>query len=113
MGGKDSGESPTLHDKIGELLIITLGRNGSVLFDADNAIHVKSLEVEAIETTGAGDSYIGAFAARLLMGDDFAASAGYASAAAAVTVTKIGALSAMPTARELEAIVPSISGRVI
>jgi len=102
-----------LHEKIGELLIITLGRNGSVLFDADDTIHVKSLEVEAIETTGAGDSYIGAFATRLLMGDDFASAAGYASAAAAITVTKIGAQSAMPTARELETIIPSISGRMI
>ncbi|WP_200889540.1 PfkB family carbohydrate kinase [Cohnella kolymensis] len=96
-----------LYDKVGELLIITLGKNGSVLFDAASHVHVPALEVEAIETTGAGDSYIGAFACQLLEGKEPAEAAGYATRAAAITVTKIGGQPAMPSSTELETTVPN------
>ncbi|KQO16620.1 carbohydrate kinase [Paenibacillus sp. Leaf72] len=102
-----------LYEKTGELLIITLGKIGSVLFDAASHVHVKATEVEAIETTGAGDSYIGAFACQLLDGKEIAAAAGYATRAAAITVTKIGGQPAMPTLRELEMPVPNETGHMV
>ncbi|MGE5604858.1 MAG: ribokinase [Bacteroidota bacterium] len=49
-----------LFTKIRKLLIITLGENGSLLYDGKTKIHIKAKKVSVIETTGAGDSYIGA-----------------------------------------------------
>lgn len=92
-----------LLEQIGDLLIITLGRGGSLLYDGIHKLHVQAAEVEAIETTGAGDSYIGAFACKLLEGKSMAEAAAFASKAAGVTVTKIGAQPGMPTAVELQA----------
>ena len=43
-------------------VIITLGKNGSILCDGNSCTFIPSVKVDAIETTGAGDSYIGAFA---------------------------------------------------
>ncbi|WP_410512696.1 ribokinase [Paenibacillus sp. BR2-3] len=91
-----------LFRKIGGLLIITLGKGGSLLYDGINMLHVKAADAEAIETTGAGDSYIGAFAYKLLEGEEIAEAAVFASKVAGITVTRIGAQPAMPTMAELE-----------
>jgi ribokinase len=94
--------APKLYERIGQLLIITLGKNGSLLVDGKTMHHIRAAKVEAIETTGAGDSYIGAFACQLLQEHSAEEAAGFASHAAGFTVTKIGAQTAMPTSRELE-----------
>lgn len=91
-----------LYKQIGELLIITLGSKGSVLFSGGEPIAIEAKKVHSIETTGAGDSFIGALASQLLRGTDVVAAAEFATRAAAVTVTRIGAQSAMPTWEELE-----------
>ncbi|MNJ66819.1 Ribokinase [compost metagenome] len=96
-----------LYDQTGEWLIITLGSKGSVLFNADSHIHIEARPVEAIETTGAGDSFIGALACQLLANEDMTSAAEYATKAAAITVTRIGGQPAMPTLEELE--MPRIS----
>jgi ribokinase len=94
--------APMLYGRIGELLIITLGKNGSLLYNGESMFHVKAAKVDAVETTGAGDSYIGAFACQLLKEQPVDEAARFASMAAGITVTKIGAQTAMPTTRELE-----------
>lgn len=90
-----------LFTKIKRLLIITLGENGSLLYDGKTKIHVKAKKVSVIETTGAGDSYIGAFAYKLLNECEYLEAAQFASVAGALTATKIGAQSAMPTLKEI------------
>lgn len=92
-----------LYDKTGELLIITLGSKGSVLFNDASNIHIEARPVHAIETTGAGDSFIGALAYQLLLDTEITAAAEFATRAAAITVTRIGAQPAMPTLEELAA----------
>lgn len=58
--------------------------------------------VEAIDTTAAGDAFNGAFAVALMLGNEPARAAGFACAAAAISVTRRGAQPSMPTLEEVE-----------
>jgi ribokinase len=91
-----------LFAKIKDVLIITLGENGSLVYDGKIRERVKANKVQVVETTGAGDSYIGAFASKLLEGYSYIAAAKYSAAAAAITVTGIGAQSSMPTLEQVK-----------
>lgn len=83
-------------------IIVTLGAKGSVLFGKTGMVPIAPVTVEHVtESTGAGDSYIGAFAYGKWMGMEDAAACGFAARAAAVTVTKIGAQEAMPVLEEV------------
>ena len=90
-----------LRAKCGRLVIITLGVQGSVIYDGQRLEFIPAKKVEAIESTGAGDSYIGAFSVRLLEGEDCFSAARFAAEAAAITVTGIGAQPSMPTREQL------------
>ncbi|SCP97645.1 ribokinase [Anaerobium acetethylicum] len=83
-------------------VIITLGKNGSILCDGNSCTFIPSVKVDAIETTGAGDSYIGAFAYGKYNGKSDEEACRFAARIAAVTVTKIGAQGAMPYLEEIE-----------
>jgi ribokinase len=63
---------------------------------------VRAFKVEAVNTVGAGDCFNGAFAAALLEGNDPFAAARFASAAAAISVTRPGAQASMPTRAEVD-----------
>ncbi len=78
-------------------LIITLGHHGSLIANNGGVHHVPACKVQAVETTGAGDSYVGALAYGLLQGQAVTDAAALATAAAAITVSSIGAQPAMPT----------------
>jgi ribokinase len=87
----------SLFKQIGELLIITLGEKGSLLYDGTNTFCISPEKVNVVETTGAGDSYIGAIAYGLSkeeMGK-------FASKVSSKTVTKIGGQDAMPQLEEV------------
>jgi ribokinase len=62
---------------------------------------ISPFAVEAVDTTAAGDCFNGAFATALCEGHNPAASARFAAAAAAISVTRAGAQSAMPSASEV------------
>jgi ribokinase len=91
-----------LFEKIKDLLIITLGENGSLLYDGKNKYHIPAKKVDVVETTGAGDSFIGAFAYKLLENSTYEDAAKFAALVSAVTVTNIGAQDSMPTFNELK-----------
>ncbi len=57
--------------------------------------------MKVVETTGAGDSFIGAFAYKLLNDLPYKEAAEFASLVSAVTVTKVGAQDSMPTYEEV------------
>jgi ribokinase len=81
--------------------IVTLGENGSMLASAGGMWHVPAFEVEAADTTAAGDAFIGGLAAGYLYFSDAQALVRFASAVAALAVTKKGAMSSLPTRREV------------
>ena len=55
-----------------------------------------------LETTGAGDSFIGAFAYKLLNGSSYKEASEFSSLVSAITVTKMGAQDSMPTYEEVK-----------
>ncbi|MGO2069940.1 ribokinase [Glutamicibacter arilaitensis] len=84
-------------------VVITLGANGCLVADRfpeeNGGVQVRSLpavKVKAVDTTGAGDAFTGAVAARLANGDDLVQAAEFAGKFAALTVQALGAQASYP-----------------
>lgn len=86
------------------VVIVTLGRRGCFVSQASGGVHLPAHVVKAVDTTGAGDAFVGGFAAGLVRHDgDILAAARLGQAVAALSVTKPGTAPSMPTAREIAA----------
>ncbi|MDP4098680.1 ribokinase [Paenibacillus sp. P96] len=83
-------------------LFITEGSRGVRYFDGEQEILVPTYKVEAVDTTGAGDTFNAAFAVALAEGMSLQESIRFANRAASLSVTKFGAQGGMPTRREVE-----------
>lgn len=84
-------------------LIITLGKSGALYLDSEGErVHVSGYVVEAVDTTAAGDSFIGGLLTALSKGSDIRSAMEFAMKVGAVTVTKHGAQSSLPTLDEIE-----------
>lgn len=84
-------------------VIVTLGARGCLVSRPDDFVAIPGhTGVRVVDTTGAGDAFVGGFAAGLIRfdGDPFR-SAAFANAVAALAVTKFGTAPAMPTARAI------------
>jgi len=84
------------------VVIIKLGSRGAFLLTHQRKIYVKGEKVNVIDTLGAGDAFVGAFAVSIARGKDFDESLQYANCAGAFATTKSGAQPSMPTFDELE-----------
>ena len=84
-------------------LFITEGSKGVRYFDGAEEILVPTYKVEAVDTTGAGDTFNAAFAVALAEGKPLQESIRFANRAASLSVTKFGAQGGMPTRDEVEA----------
>lgn len=84
-------------------VIITLGKRGSYYTDGNVSFFTPAFTVDAVDTTGAGDAFNGAFAAALAEGRNAADAIRFATAFSAISVTRPGAASSMPTKEETEA----------
>lgn len=83
--------------------LITLGERGALFHDRERSIHIPPFAAgPVVETTGAGDAFVGAFAAALARGSDPVAAARFGSAAAGLSVTRRGTAPAMPALAEIE-----------
>jgi ribokinase len=87
---------------LGIRCIFTLGKLGSVVSDGDEAAFVPSLKVNAVESTGAGDSFIGGLGYALLQGMELVEACRFATKCSAVTVCRYGAQPSMPTIDEIQ-----------
>jgi ribokinase len=84
------------------MVVITLGNEGCAYFDTNGEhIRVPAHPVDAVDSTGAGDTFCGVFAARLALGEPIDKAMKAAAAAAAIAVTRSGAQSAIPTFTEV------------
>jgi ribokinase len=93
-----------LHERGAERIIVTLGANGGVLSTrSEGMVRVQGRKVEVVDTTGAGDTFHGALAAAWASGESLPAALRTAVDASALSVTKAGAQTGMPTAAELKA----------
>jgi ribokinase len=85
-------------------VILKLGARGCYLRLANGTRkRVTGFRVPAVDTTAAGDAFNGAFAVALLRGEDAVGAAEWASAVAAVSITRPGAQPSMPSSAEVEA----------
>lgn len=89
-------------DKGVENVIITLGGEGALIANHETHLFINAIPVNVVDTTGAGDAFTGAFATALAEGKDVFQAAKFASAAAALSVTKIGTAPAMAYRDEVE-----------
>jgi ribokinase len=87
-------------------VVETRGAEGVVIHRGREKTRVEAPAVEAVDTTGAGDCFNGVFAAALAEGMDVDGAAARGAAAAALSVTKIGAREGMPYREELNAFLP-------
>ncbi len=101
-GGPDAAAHQlSYHDR--ELRIaVTLGSQGVLAIGPDVDAHLRALEVEAVDTVGAGDAFNGAFAAALVEGRPFVEAVRRARTAGGLAVTKHGAREGMPTRSEID-----------
>lgn len=86
------------------VVALKLGADGALVATAERRERIAPFRVTAIDATGAGDSFDGAFLARLAAGDDPFEAARYANAAAALTTTGYGAVAPIPTADAVRAL---------
>ena len=81
-------------------VVLTLGAAGALVADDDALTHIPSPQVEAVDTVGAGDSFAGAFCARIIEGDTIVEASTYACRVGAFSVTRPGAQPSYPTAAD-------------
>lgn len=88
----------------GAMLAVTAGADGVVWLDDGNAREVPAFAVTAVDTTGAGDAFHGAFTLALAEGADDASALRFAAATAAVKCTRPGARRGIPVRADVEAL---------
>jgi len=85
-------------------VVLKLGAEGCIVSDGRRQQHVAAHRVTPVDATGAGDCFDGAFAARLLAGDDPFTAAAYANVAAALATTGFGAVAPLPRDGDVRAV---------
>jgi ribokinase len=86
-----------------KIICVTLGKRGVLALADGEPLIIPGHTVKAVDTTGAGDCFVGAVAAQLAGGKSIRDALVYANAAASISVQRIGAAPSMPTAAEMEA----------
>ncbi|MBF4694963.1 ribokinase [Fusibacter ferrireducens] len=82
-------------------ILITLGERGAVLCDGVTKTYFKAQKVAPVDTTAAGDSFIGGLLFALSKGESLDRSINFGTLVAAITVTRAGAQSSLPTWAEV------------
>jgi ribokinase len=82
-------------------VIVTLGSQGALIVTNELVRHVPAFKVEVIDTTAAGDAFIGGLAAALVKGKPLEEAVRYGNASGALAATKFGAQPSLPSAKEV------------
>ena len=88
-------------------VIITLGAQGALFADGKSFEHLVAPKVKAVDTTAAGDTFVGGFAAALAAGQSEAEAIRFGQVAAALSVTRAGAQPSIPTLHDVQGFVPA------
>jgi ribokinase len=84
--------------------VITVGEAGAVFASGESTEHLPAPRVDVVDTTGAGDAFVGALAVQLARDASLEVAVGYAVRAGSAAVTKEGAQGALPTPEVVEAL---------
>jgi ribokinase len=87
-----------------QTVCVTCGKQGVAALIGNDVLLVPGRAVEAVDTTGAGDCFVGAVAARLVASDPLERAFAYANVAASICVQRMGAGPSMPAAHEVAAV---------
>jgi len=98
------GAARQLQAREDQTICVTLGKRGVLALAGREEITVPGRAVKAIDTTGAGDCFVGALAAQLADDVPLPTALAFANAAASISVQRMGAGPSMPTAAEVEAV---------
>ena len=90
-----------LYDMGAKNVIVTLGSEGSLVYDGHMMMRVEAMKVEAVDTTAAGDTYNGVLASVIAEGKSLIDAVHEANIAGAISVTRMGAQPAAPTREEI------------
>jgi len=82
--------------------VITMGAQGCVVVDAEQARRIRGYSVQVVDTTGAGDAFTGALGTRLAEGTSLDEAVAFANAAGALAASKFGAQPSLPHRAEIE-----------
>jgi ribokinase len=85
-------------------VLLTLGEKGTLLVDGDGSQHFEAFPVRAVDTTAAGDAFLGGFAAALSEGRPLAEAVRWGNAAGGLATTKMGAQPSLPWRESVEAL---------
>ena len=83
------------------VVIITMGKNGALVATKENVTHIPAKKTNAVDTTAAGDAFVGGLVAALARSLPIEEAVQHAIAAGTLAVTKFGAQTSLPTAAEL------------
>lgn len=92
-----------LHQQGAASVIVTLGSTGSVLYNTRFDLYQPAFILDQVDTTAAGDTFTGSYAASILEGKSPPDALQYASAAAALSVTRLGAQTSIPGRGDVDA----------
>ncbi|HYH76715.1 MAG TPA: ribokinase [Arthrobacter sp.] len=102
-GARNAQDAAGILARTSGAVIITLGEQGCLYVGAEGRLESAARRVAAVDTTAAGDTFVGALAVALAEGTPVADALDWAGAAAALAVQRFGASSSMPTRSEIAA----------
>jgi len=85
------------------VIVITLGANGALLLTEEQTVHVPARKVTVVDTTAAGDAFVGGFTVALLRGYGLVDAVRYATCAGTLATTVLGAQTSLPSAAQVQA----------
>jgi len=91
-----------LYSKIKDLLVITLGSKGSIIFTKKNIVHIPAINTKVVDTTGAGDTFIGVLSSQIYKNINYIKSVKLATMASSLTISKTGTQLIMPNKKDIE-----------
>lgn len=99
---KNIGEIDNILKEHPGKIIVTLGHNGAAYNDGNSIVYIPAIDdVAVVDTTGAGDTFTGAFTKRLADGGDVIEAIMFAQVASGLSIEKLGAQEGMPTIAEV------------
>jgi len=90
-----------LQQRLGNTIVVTLGPQGALVVSDDTASYIPPIDVPVVETTGAGDSFVGALAVMMSERFPIIDACNVATCASSLTIQKPGGQIAMPTLQEV------------
>jgi ribokinase len=100
-------DAPALHAALGVTIVRTLGENGVDVATSDGVQRIPAQRIVPVDTTAAGDCFVGVFAAALDRGQSLAEALSRATTAAALCCMKAGSQGSLPWAGEIDAYRPA------